>query len=150
MYTRWSLQNKYALITGGTKGIGRATALEFLNHGARVCIVSRSEEDIAEFTKEHKNLIGIKADLSIPEEYNKVIDFVEDNFGKLDILVNNVGVNIRKKTLEYTPDEYEHIVNTNLRSAFELSRLAYPFLKRSGEGNIVNISSTAGQKHIRT
>ena len=150
MYTRWSLQNKYALVTGGTKGIGRATTMELLNFGARVCVVSRSEEDIARFTKEHKNLIGIKADLSIPAEYAKVIDFVESNFNKLDILINNVGLNIRKKTVEYTPDEYDQIVNTNLRSAFELSRMTYPFLKESEEGNIVNVSSIAGQKHIRT
>jgi Tropinone reductase 1 len=150
MLTRWSLVNKYALVTGGTKGIGRATALEFLNLGARVCIVSRSEEEIAEFTKKHKNLIGIKADLSLPAEYGKIIDFVDANFGKLDILVNNVGMNIRKKTVDYTPDEYDKIVDTNLRSTFDLSKLAYPYLKASEQGNIVNVSSVAGQKHLRT
>lgn len=150
MSNKWSLENTYALITGGTKGIGRAAALEFLNLGARVCIVSRTEEDIAEFTKEHKNLIGIKADMSLITEYGKIIDFIEAQFGKLDILVNNVGVNIRKKSVEYTPDEYDKIITTNLTSAFELSKLVYPYLKESGKGNIVNVSSVAGEKHLRT
>jgi Tropinone reductase 1 len=75
---------------------------------------------------------------------------VNDKFGKLDILVNNVGVNIRKKTIEYSAEEYQKILNTNLTSAFELSRLAHPMLKNSADPSIVNISSVAGQIHLRT
>ncbi|MFO8234018.1 MAG: SDR family oxidoreductase [Bacteroidales bacterium] len=150
MENRWTLNSQYALITGGSKGIGKSAAIEFLNHGAQVCIVSRNEEDIQELTSKHSNLTGIKADLSNHEDLSKVINYIKDNFPHLDILVNNVGHNIRKKTTEYTTEEYELIMNTNLKSAFELSRMAYPMLKKSGQASIVNVSSVAGQKHIRT
>lgn len=150
MNKRWSLTNKYALITGGTKGIGKSTALEFLNLGAYVCIVSRNKKDIEEITNEYENLIGIQADLSQIKEYSKVMEFISAHFPHLNILVNNVGLNIRKKTTEYTAEEYEIIMNTNLGSTFELSKMAKPLLEKSKDGCIVNVSSVAGQKHLRT
>jgi len=150
MNNRWSLDGKHALVTGGTKGIGKAIALELMNFGAKVCIVARSENEIQELTKEYKNLIGIEADLSEEKDYTKIIDYVKEQYGKLDILINNVGVNIRKKTIEYSKEEYDKIVNTNLTSTFELSKLAYPLLKKSDAASIINISSVAGQKHLRT
>lgn len=150
MNNRWSLDEKRALVTGGTKGIGKAIALELMNFGAKVCIVARSEEEIQKLTKEYKNLIGIKADLSEEEDHSKVINYVKENFGRLDILINNVGVNIRKKTTDYSKDEYNKIVNTNLTSTFELSKMAHPLLKKSDDASIINISSVAGQKHLRT
>jgi len=150
MNNRWSLDGKHALVTGGTKGIGKAIALELMNFGAKVCIVARSENEIQELTKEYKNLVGIEADLSEAKDYSKIIDYVKEQYGKLDILINNVGVNIRKKTKDYSKDEYDKIVNTNLTSTFELSKLAYPLLKKSDAASIVNISSVAGQKHLRT
>ena len=150
MNNRWSLDGKHALVTGGTKGIGKAIALELMNFGAKVCIVARSENEIQELTKEYKNLVGIEADLSEEKDYSKIIDYVKEQYGKLDILINNVGVNIRKKTKDYSKDEYDKIVNTNLTSTFELSKLAYPLLKKSDAASIVNISSVAGQKHLRT
>jgi Tropinone reductase 1 len=72
------------------------------------------------------------------------------NWGKLDILVNNVGTNIRKKTFDYSYDEFDKILHTNLRSAFELSKSLYPLLKKTEQGNIINISSVAGLTHLRT
>ena len=150
MNNKWNLKNKYALVTGGTKGIGKAIAIEMMEFGANVCIVARSQKDIDTLTSQYPNLTGIQADLSNPETYPEIIEFVKKQYGKLDILVNNVGVNIRKKTTEYTPDEYQTILNTNLTSAFEMSRLAHPLLKQSEEGAVVNIPSVAGQKHLRT
>lgn len=146
MNNRWNLSNKKALITGGTKGIGSAIAKEFIELGASVIIVSRNEpkelfNDKAQF---------IKTDLSKITEPERLVAKIKQKWGYLDILVNNVGMNIRKKTDEYSKEEYDKIINTNLLSAFELSRLCYPLLKKSTQGNIVNISSVAGQKHIRT
>ena len=149
----WTLKGKQCLVTGGTKGIGAAIAREFLNHGAHVTIVARTKRDIERFIQinnRRDEIKGIDADLSKKNEYKKVVDYIEKNCSKLDILVNNVGMNIRKKTDEYTKVEFDTIMNTNLASAFELSKLAFSMLKKSDQGNIINIASTAGQVHIRT
>lgn len=152
MNNRWNLQNKKALITGGTKGIGKAITKEFVKLGAEVIIVARNEDDFLELKNEitPTKLTFINADLSTKEGIHKVFNDTKNIWNSLDILVNNVGMNIRKKTSDYTLEEYDQIVNTNLRSAFELSKQFYPLLKESKQGNIVNISSVAGQMHIRT
>jgi Tropinone reductase 1 len=151
MNKRWTLENKTALVTGGTKGIGAAIAREFLSFGARVCVVARSGEDIENMkAQEGEMLTGIQQDLSKEDAFTNIMDFVGENFGNLDILVNNVGMNIRKKTEEYTKLEYERIIQTNLTSAFEMSRHAWPFLNNPEDASIVNISSVAGQKHLKT
>jgi len=148
MTNRWNLKNKKALITGATKGIGAAIAQEFVDLGAEVIIVSRKQpEDSSLFGK---GISFVQADMSIKEDVERLVAEVKNKWSSLDILVNNVGMNIRKKTDEYTTEEYDQIINTNLRSAFLLSQLCYPLLKNSEQGNIINISSVAGQKHLRT
>lgn len=149
--SRWTLKNKKALVTGGTKGIGAATARELMSFGARVCIVSRTAEDIEKMQQEYgEQLTGIVQDMSQKGAAGRVMDQVRQRWDTLDILVNNVGMNIRKKTVEYSQQEYEQIVQTNLTSTFELSRQAYPLLREAKEANVVNISSVAGQTHLRT
>lgn len=152
MTIRWNLKNKKALITGGTKGIGEAIVKEFIELGAEVLVVARNKSNFDELKTNIKSekLSFIEADVSKIDEIGKIINEVKNKWGLLDILVNNVGTNIRKKTADYTRDEYDTVVNTNLRSAFELSKLSYPLLKKSEQGNIVNISSVAGQTHLRT
>ncbi|MFP4622429.1 MAG: SDR family NAD(P)-dependent oxidoreductase, partial [Bacteroidales bacterium] len=106
MKERWTLEGKTALITGGTKGIGAAIAKEFLAFGASVCVVARTAEDIeAMQEQEGEKLTGIREDLSRKEAFRNVTGYVEQQFGKLDILVNNVGMNIRKKTEAYKREE---------------------------------------------
>lgn len=149
----WTLKNKQCLITGGTKGIGAALVKEFLSHGANVTIAARTKRDIERVIRTYKQfgeIKGIDADLSKRNGCKKVIDYIKKNCSTLDILVNNVGMNIRKKTDEYTEAEFNTIMDTNLVSTFELSKLAFPMLKKSDQGNIINIASTAGQVHIRT
>ncbi len=154
MKKRWSLKNKKVLITGGTKGIGLAVAKEFVALGAEPVIVARNKNEIEKtvdfFSSEGIEIFGIQADVSKRNNYVKIIQFIEKKWGYLDVFVNNVGTNIRKKQEDYTFEEYDFIMNTNLRSGFELSRLLYPFLKKSKQGNIVYISSVAGQIHLKT
>lgn len=152
MNKRWTLDNKTALVTGGTKGIGKAIVNEFVGLGAQVIVVSRNEDDFNTLKSEinSEKIDFIQADVSNLDDIRKIISEIEQKYNTLDILVNNVGTNIRKPTADYTSDEYDKIINTNLRSAFELSRRAYPLLKKSGQGNIINISSVAGQTHLRT
>jgi Tropinone reductase 1 len=150
---RWNLKGKNALVTGGTKGIGRAIVREFIDLGANVFTVARNEKGLASMIEEmsgSNQIEGLPADVSKRSERIRIINKVKEKWDRLDILVNNVGVNIRKKTPEYSDEEYDHIMDTNLRSAFELCRLAFPLLKKSDQGNIIFVTSTAGLIHIRT
>lgn len=150
---RWNLAGKKALVTGGTKGIGEAVVREFLALGAQVLLAARNAADVHAaveyYRRDGADVSGVAADISTAEGRNTVLDAVQ-SWGTLDILVNNVGTNIRKKTVDYSDLDYDTIMNTNLRSTFELARLCYPFLKQSEQGNIVNISSVAGAAHVRT
>ncbi|HCX72961.1 MAG TPA: tropinone reductase [Candidatus Cloacimonas sp.] len=150
MDNRWNLQGKKAVITGGTKGIGMAILQEFLHLGAEVMVVSRTKDDVEFLSKKHENVDGISADISEIEARNEVCDYIQERWDSLDILVNNVGMNIRKPTIDYTEKEYNEIMDTNLHSAFDMCRLCYPLLKNSSQGNIVNIASTAGLTHVRS
>jgi Tropinone reductase 1 len=152
--SEWNLNGKKALITGGTKGIGLAIAEEFLNLGAEIFIVARDEKLIDEKIKLWKTkgfvVYGSRKDLSKSDDRNALFNEVKSMWENLDILINNVGMNIRKKTLEFTTLEYEKVLNTNLISTFELSRLFHIMLKKSVNASIVNLSSVAGLTHLRT
>lgn len=147
---RWSLNGKLALVTGGTKGIGRGIVEELLSHGARVISVSRNIVNFPGSDIGNELLTHLIADVSTPEGCSKIVDFVANQSKKLDILINNVGTNIRKGTAEYNEEEIEFILNTNLRSAIRLSRSLYPQLKGEEDTSIINISSVAGLTHLRT
>jgi len=142
---RWRLTGKHALVTGGTKGIGYAIAEELLQLGASVTIAARTQSDIdtcvALWREKGYAAHGIAADLSAP---NSAAALIAALGSRLDILVNNVGRNIRKPTINYSADEYRAILETNLDSAFHLCRAAYPLLSQAENASIVNIGSTAG------
>lgn len=150
----WNLENKLALITGGTYGIGFSIAMEMAKLGGNTVIVSRKERSVKNALNEliavGGDHIGIVADISVESGRKILFEKVLQTTDKLDILVNNVGTNIRKKTVDYTSEEYQKIMDTNLHSNFEISRFAYHLLKKSDGGNIVNVLSVAGLTHIRT
>lgn len=151
---RWTLTGRKALITGATKGIGLAIAQEFLSLGAEIMIVARNAEAVQQQLENWQlqgwKAHGIAADVATPKGRQAIIEQVNQTLGGLDILVNNVGTNIRKKALEYTEQEYESIFQTNLTSIFEMCRLAYPLLKAGNKSSIVNIGSVAGLTAVRT
>jgi len=151
---RWRLDGLCALVTGGTKGIGHAIADEMLHLGAKVYIVARNmdevEESIASWQEQGLSAFGSAADLSRAGDRNDLMDSLKSHWSRLDILVNNVGTNIRKKAVEYSADEYDTIMGTNLRPAFEICQQAYPLLKKSKAASVVNIVSVAGLAHMRT
>ncbi len=148
----WTLNNKNALVTGGTKGIGRAIVDELAELGANICFTSRTQADINKMIEEFKTkgitLQGICSDASKQADRQKIFDEIQ--FDSLDILVNNAGTNIRKATLDYTDEEYDFIMETNLRSVYEISRLAYPYLIKSGSSSVINIGSIAGKMIVST
>src|ERR1700688_1616085 len=145
--SKWRLDGKKALVTGGTKGIGLATAQELLELGAKVIITARDHDEVASrvasFNAKDFPVYGIAGDVSEKDDRLRLLDFVTEIWGALDILVNNAGTNIRKPTMEYSDEEVEKVFNTNLASAFGLCRNFYPMLRASRNGCIVNVSSVA-------
>ena len=150
----WNLEGKRALITGGTKGIGLAIAEEFLALGAEIIIVARDkalvDEKIKIWTGKNYKASGIATDLSISDGRNLLYKEINEKWDKFHFLINNVGTNIRKKTVEYSTKEIDKILTTNMISTFELCKTLFPLLKLTGNSSVVNITSVAGLTHIKT
>lgn len=140
----WSLKGKKALVTGGTKGIGLAIVKEFLELGADVLAVARDTKSIQGKLKNSAQLFVIDGDVTEPAFRQQLIQKITENWGKLDVLVNNVGTNQRKKFVEYTEAEYRQLFETNLFSLTEITKLAFPLLKNSGKASVINMASVAG------
>ncbi len=151
---KWSLAGRRALVTGGTKGIGLAISQEILDSGGEVYIVARDagriERLVASWREEGFNASGVPADISIRSERERVFEEIEKSGDGLDILINNVGTNIRKKAVEYSGDEYRTVIDTNMHSTFHMCQLSHPFLRKSESASVVNILSVAGLTHLRT
>ncbi|XP_024034875.1 tropinone reductase homolog At5g06060 isoform X1 [Citrus clementina] len=147
--SRWSLQGKTALVTGGTRGIGRAIVEELVGFGASVHTCSRNENELNKCLTEWGSLglevTGSVCDVSVRNQRESLIDSVSTLFdGKLNILINNVGTNIRKPMVEFTAGEFATLMATNFESLFHLCQLSYPLLKASREGSVVFTSSVSG------
>jgi len=154
--TRWRLDGQAALITGASRGIGQATARELALLGADVLMVARDEAHLeavrAELAEEFpdSDIVAFAADVADAEQRREVFDWVADLELPLSILVNNAGSNVSKPTLDYDEAEVRNLIELNVMSAFEMSRLAYPQLAEHGNAAIVNVSSVSGLTHVRT
>ncbi|MDA9555429.1 SDR family oxidoreductase [Pelobium sp.] len=150
----WDLQDKKVLITGATKGIGRATLLAFAELGAQIIFTARNQADVlkteAEFREMGYEIFGFTADATSQKDRLAVVDFVASKWGFLNVLVNNAGTNIRKTTIDYTEEEYQKVYQTNFFSAFEFCRLCYPLLSKSKNSSVINVASVAGQFDLGT
>ncbi len=146
----WNLQGKKALVTGGTKGIGLAIAKEFIELGAEVLVVARDTKTIQGKVKNSANLFTMDGDVTDATFRQQLIDRVNQNWNKLDILVNNVGTNVRRKMVDYAEEEYRKIFEINLFSLIEITRLSYPLLKKASHPSVINIASVAGSFDLQT
>jgi NAD(P)-dependent dehydrogenase (short-subunit alcohol dehydrogenase family) len=141
------LQDKVALVTGATSGIGRATALLFAEAGARIAAVGRNEQKLAELREElgerGGELLIIRADVTAEEDARRAVAETVERFAALDILVNAAG-HISNGTIETTTlADWDAMLNVNLRAVFNLMQQAVPHLSER-RGNIVNVSSVTG------
>ena len=154
MSNRWSLKDKTALVTGGTKGIGLAIVEEFLELGAKVIYTARTKSDVDnlvhKLNAKYPFVKGIVADASAPKDRERTVQLIENEWDHLDIFINNAGSNIRKKIHDYTQEEIDYLINLLYQPAIDFSRRLLPMLKKSDQGNVVHISSIAGLNHIRT
>jgi 3-oxoacyl-[acyl-carrier protein] reductase len=143
------LSGKTALVTGGSQGIGRAIAFGLGGEGAKVAICARDKARLEETAKEIKTktsaeVLVVPGDLSRLDEVNRVATAVRDRFGRLDILVNNAGITRDNLLIRMSAQEWDEVLDLNLRGAFLVTKAAMrPMMKQRG-GRIVNVSSVAG------
>ncbi|GAA3630802.1 glucose 1-dehydrogenase [Lactobacillus hamsteri] len=138
------LNNQVALVTGGGSGLGRAMAEKFANNGAKVVILGRHEETLKETADTNDNISYVVADLTKDEDIQKVADYVKDNFGQLNILVNNAGWCPIKPISEMEISDYDRAFDVDVRGVVALTIATLPLIKKA-KGNIINISSIATQ-----
>jgi 2-deoxy-D-gluconate 3-dehydrogenase len=141
----FDLSGQVALVTGGNGGIGLAMAEGLAGAGADIVVAARDADKgataVATLQESGVRSTFIRVDVRDPDSISDLVDSVVDEFGGLDILVNNAGTNDRKQPEEYTLDEWQTIIDTNLTSAFVASQKAYPHMSRAGAGKIINIGS---------
>lgn len=138
------LNGKVAIVTGGTRGIGLAIVKKFLSNGAKVVLFGSKKESVekalAELKNENQEVIGFYPDLTNVDEVRQTFKEVAEQFGKINILVNNAGLSSSTKIEDYTIEEYDKIANVNMKGVFVCSKEIVPYLKET-KGNIINISS---------
>uniref|UniRef100_A0A0K8W2L5 Putative oxidoreductase TM_0325 n=1 Tax=Bactrocera latifrons TaxID=174628 RepID=A0A0K8W2L5_BACLA len=141
-----NLAGKVVIVTGASSGIGAATAEAFAKQGSKVVLVGRNEANLkaTEATCKAANskavLLSIVADVTVDAE--RIINSTIEKFGQLDVLVNNAGVDGKGSILDVGVEQFDRIINTNVRAVFLLTRYAAPHLVKT-QGNIVNVSSLA-------
>ena len=142
------LKDKVALITGGTSGIGEATALLFAKEGAEVAITGRNQKRGAAVVKRIKEVgnggVFIHADVTVAADCRRAVDETVAAFGRLDILFNNAGVFYPQTAIECSEKEWDEQIDVNLKGTFLMSKFALPVMIKEGRGVIVNNSSGWG------
>ena len=149
------LQNRVAIITGGARGIGKATAIKMVQEGASVALLDILAKDVSQTAKELQGMggkaMGINVNVTHKADVGKAVEQALSQFGKVDILVNNAGL-VKPALLEDVQDgDWDEVVNVNLKGTFFCTRAVLPFMKKVRYGKIINISSRASLgKEVRT
>jgi NAD(P)-dependent dehydrogenase (short-subunit alcohol dehydrogenase family) len=139
------LKGKNVLVTGGASGIGQATATRFLEEGCAVCVLDCSTEAQARVSQELPELSGvIDADVSKLDQVQAAITKAIDLMGSVDVLINNAGISIRHDFLDITPEDWDKVLDVNLKGVFYMAQTAARHMMDKGSGVIVNAASTAG------
>ncbi len=144
------LKDKVALITGGGRGIGKAVALAYAREGARLAICARTAPEIEETAKEIKALgtecLAVECDVSLEEPVKKLVEKVQERFGRIDVLINNAGVMIRPAPIAETEvKKWDYTMAVNLRGPFLVTKAVLPLMMRRKSGAIINVSSSIGR-----
>ncbi len=142
------LKEKIALVTGGGRGMGRAISLALAQEGAKVCVnyfhsKDAAEEVVKRIKENGGEAISYKADVSKLEEVNRMVEEVNKRFGRLDILINNAGLNIDKYLMIMNEEEWDKVIDVNLKGTFNCSKAVSRIMIGQRSGNIINISSVS-------
>lgn len=143
------LKNKVALVTGGSRGIGREIALELAKNGINIAInysssSEKAEEVLSEIKSLGVNAISIKADVSSEEDVNNLVKTIENELGKIDILVNNAGITKDDLLIRMKVEDFEDVIDVNLKGTFLCTKAVARAMMKKRYGKIINITSVVG------
>jgi NAD(P)-dependent dehydrogenase (short-subunit alcohol dehydrogenase family) len=142
-------KGKAAVVTGGTKGIGRAIAEALAREGLNVCVGARSLDEVQQTVRELEGLgvsaTGAACDVRASEECEALVGHAVEELGGVDVLVNNAGIGLFKPVEETTPEEFRAVLETNLFGVFYCTRAAIPEMKRRGGGYIIDLLRKSGK-----
>ncbi|MBU4283936.1 MAG: 3-oxoacyl-ACP reductase FabG [Nanoarchaeota archaeon] len=143
------LKNKVAIVTGSRRGIGKAIVLALAKAGAHVVVSDINLDDCNKVVEEIKAIgkegLAVKADVSNNEDIKQMVESTVKRFGKIDILVNNAGIYMQKSLTDSTEQDFDRILDINLKGVFLCSKAVVPEMIKQGKGKIINITSIAGQ-----
>ncbi|MCF6463527.1 beta-ketoacyl-ACP reductase [Clostridium sp. Cult1] len=134
------LKDKVAIVTGGRRGLGRAMSELFAKEGAKVIAV-----DVEELSYENPDIEGYKLDVTNTEDCKSFFDYVVEKYGRIDVLVNNAGITRDAMTRKMTEEQWDLVIDVNLKGVFNLTRHIGPYMQSQGGGSIINISSVVGE-----
>ena len=149
-----SIRDKVIIVTGASRGIGKATALLLAEKGAKVVIAARNKTDLEKTAQEIKNkskngeCLAVVTDVTKEENIKNLVQSAFKKFGRIDILVNNAGIGINKPVVDFATEDWNQTIDTNLKAPFLASREVLPIMIKQKGGQIINISSGAGKNPI--
>jgi NAD(P)-dependent dehydrogenase (short-subunit alcohol dehydrogenase family) len=139
-----ALAGRAAVVTGGAMGLGRAIVERFVREGAQVVTIDKAASELEQTARE-LDVIPVEGDVTREEDVDRLFALVEERFGRLSVLVNNVGYGAELSVEETPPEQWHFVLDTCLTSYYLCSRRALPLLRASGHGSVVNVSSIQGQ-----
>lgn len=145
----FDLSGKVAIVTGGSKGLGLAMAAGLASAGAHIVLVNRKAEEGAQAAQELAEafpvqVLSIATDVTDPVQTEAMVQKTIDTFGRIDILINSAGINIRGAIDELSLDDFQQVMNVNVTGTWLCSKAVIPFMKKAGRGSIINLASTLG------
>ena len=145
--TTFKLENKVAIITGASKGIGKSISKKLSDFGCKVAMIGRNKEDLDSAKKEikSKQAMIFKCDVLDKNEFKNVTQKIYEKWGKIDILINNAGINRDKLLLRLSDVDWDDVININLKGIFNTTQIVSRYMLKERYGKIINISSVIGQ-----
>ncbi|RYC71801.1 MULTISPECIES: SDR family oxidoreductase [Spirosoma] len=141
-----TVENKTIILSGASRGIGRATALLLAKNGANVVVTARNADDLKTLEAEHANIVAVAGDVASEADMAAVVQTALDRFGRIDVVINNAGYGVFKNVDELTVEEWDALMATNVKGTFVLTKAALPTLKAQGSGHIVIVASDVAKR----
>jgi NAD(P)-dependent dehydrogenase (short-subunit alcohol dehydrogenase family) len=146
---QFDLHDRVAIVTGGSKGLGKAMAAGLASAGANLVLISRNQAEVeaaaTEISRDYGvQAIGLQADVASEDQVQGVVDTCLEKFGKVDILINNAGINIRGPIDELSLEDFKEVMDINVNGVWLFARAVIPHMKKAASGRIINLASTLG------